>query len=52
MTVILSAKSQLTRMDAACGLAILLRQICDDVQVFTFSNDLVSRACAERVRLA
>ncbi len=35
----LSAKSELTRADAACALAILLREICDDVLVIAFSND-------------
>lgn len=34
----LSAKSDLRRKDAAGGLAILLRGICQDVRVFAFSN--------------
>lgn len=33
----LSAKSDLNRLDAACGLAILLRGVCEDVQIITFS---------------
>jgi hypothetical protein len=33
----LSAKSVMTGMDAACGLAVLAREICQSVQVFTFS---------------
>ena len=33
-----SAKSDITRLDAACGVAILLRELCDDVEVFAFSN--------------
>ncbi len=37
----LSAKSDLTRIDAACGLAILVRGICKDVRVFTFSQSVV-----------
>ncbi len=37
----LSDKSDLNRIDAANGLAMLLREICDDVRVFTFSNDVV-----------
>lgn len=37
----LSRKSDLSRMDAACGLAILLREICDKVSIFTFSNEFV-----------
>jgi len=34
----ISAKSDLQRIDAACGLAILLRELCDDVEVITFSD--------------
>lgn len=37
----LSAKSDLTRIDAACGLGILLREICEDIQIYTFSKKLV-----------
>jgi hypothetical protein len=37
----ISEKSDLTRMDAACGLAILAREICKTVQVFTFSEEVV-----------
>lgn len=37
----LSAKSDATRMDAACGLAILARELFDNVEVFTFSNSTV-----------
>jgi hypothetical protein len=37
----LSHKSDMTRMDAANGLAILLREICDDIRIFTFSMSLV-----------
>ena len=33
----LSGKSQMRRFDAACGLAILLREVCDDVDIFSFS---------------
>lgn len=36
MSDLISAKSELSRLDAARGLAILLREICDDVVVFTF----------------
>lgn len=39
-----SAKSELTRLDAACALAILLSGICDDLRVFTFSNQVVEVA--------
>ncbi|WP_439404493.1 TROVE domain-containing protein [Bradyrhizobium sp. DASA03076] len=37
----LSAQSEMTRAEAACGLAILAREICDDVEIFTFSNEVV-----------
>ncbi|MGJ5067559.1 TROVE domain-containing protein [Bradyrhizobium oligotrophicum] len=37
----LSAKSEMTRADAACGLAILAREVCDEVEIFTFSNEVV-----------
>lgn len=34
----LSTKSDLSRLDAACALAVLVRGICDDVRVLSFSN--------------
>ena len=37
----LSAKSDLDRFDAAAALAMLCREVCDSVEVYTFSNDLV-----------
>ncbi|MEY9184176.1 60 kDa SS-A/Ro ribonucleoprotein [Bradyrhizobium sp. USDA 326] len=37
----LSAQSEMTRAEAACGLAILVREICDEVEIFTFSNEVV-----------
>jgi 60 kDa SS-A/Ro ribonucleoprotein len=36
----ISAKSEMTRMDAAYGLAILAREMCEGVCVATFSNQL------------
>jgi len=33
----LSAKSDITRMDAACGVAMLLREICEKIDIFSFS---------------
>ena len=36
-----SNKSDITRLDAACGMAILLRQICEHVRIYTFSTELV-----------
>lgn len=35
-----SDKSDITRIDAACGLAMVLRELCEDIAVFTFSNAL------------
>jgi len=37
----ISAKSDLQRIDAACGVAILLRELCGDVDVITFSELVV-----------
>lgn len=41
MDYALSDKSDMRRMDAACGLAMLLREICSDVRVVTFSTKTV-----------
>jgi hypothetical protein len=37
----LAGKSELNRLDAAGALAVLLREVCEAVRVFTFSNELV-----------
>ena len=37
----ISEKSDLSRLDAACGLAILLRELCQSAEVMTFSNKVV-----------
>src|SRR5262249_3608710 len=34
----LSAQSEMTRAEAACGLAILARELCDEMEIFTFSQ--------------
>lgn len=39
-----SAKSDIQRIDAACGVAILLRELCESVEVFTFSEKVVQVA--------
>lgn len=39
-----SAKSDIHRSDAACGVAILLRELCEDVEVLTFSDHVVQVA--------
>lgn len=36
----ISSKSEITRMDAACGVAILAREMFSDVSVYTFSEKL------------
>jgi hypothetical protein len=36
----LSGQSEMTRAEAACGLAILAREVCDEVEIFTFSQDV------------
>jgi hypothetical protein len=40
MDVPMSARSEMLRVDAACGLAVLAREICEDVEIFTFSIDV------------
>ena len=40
MTAALSRRSEMLRTDAAYGLAVLLREICEKVAIFTFSDDL------------
>lgn len=39
MQATVSAKSDITRRDAACALAILMRELCEDVRVIGFSTD-------------
>jgi 60 kDa SS-A/Ro ribonucleoprotein len=36
----LSDKTDINRIDAACGLAMLLREICEDVLIYSFSMEL------------
>lgn len=42
MDVAISAKSDMNRIDAACGLAIILREICEEVEIYTFSNAIAA----------
>jgi hypothetical protein len=35
-----SGKSQMMRMDAACAIAILLREVCDQIDIFAFSDTI------------
>lgn len=37
----LSSQSEMTRLEAACGLAILAREVCDEVEIHTFSTQTV-----------
>jgi len=37
----LSGKSDMSRIDAACGLAICVREMCDDVAVYSFSQNCI-----------
>lgn len=34
-------KSERTRLDAACGLSIMAREVCESLEVFSFSNQTV-----------
>jgi len=36
-----SGKSEISRLDAACGLAMLAREVCESVRIFTFSYNTV-----------
>ena len=38
----LSEKSDLTRMDAACGVAVMAREMCESVAIYTFSQQVVT----------
>lgn len=40
MDAALSAKSDMMRIDAACGVAMVGRELCEDVEVYSFSQDL------------
>jgi 60 kDa SS-A/Ro ribonucleoprotein len=40
MDTALSRQSEMTRLEAACGLAILAREVCDEAAIYTFSNEV------------
>jgi 60 kDa SS-A/Ro ribonucleoprotein len=40
MDAALSGKSDMTRIDAACGVAMVAREMCEEVAVFSFSSEL------------
>ncbi len=40
MNQLLSVRSDITRLDAGCGLAMLLREICEDIDIYSFSMKL------------
>ena len=41
MYTYLSRKSDMSRFDASNGLAVLMKEVCEDVRIFTFSNKVV-----------
>lgn len=41
MESLISSKSDMNRMDAAYGLSILARELCEDVSIYSFSNNIV-----------
>ncbi|MCX8167211.1 MAG: TROVE domain-containing protein [Candidatus Micrarchaeota archaeon] len=41
MDASISMKSDITRLEAACGLAILAREVCEQVEIVTFSDTTV-----------
>jgi 60 kDa SS-A/Ro ribonucleoprotein len=41
MNAPLARRSEMLRMDAGCGLAVLLREVCEAVEVYSFSDELV-----------
>lgn len=47
MDSMISGRSAMRRLDAACGLAVLAREMSEDVEVFTFS-DRVKKVAARR----
>jgi hypothetical protein len=44
--------AEMTRLDAACGLSILLKGVCEDIRIFTFSNYLVEIPARSGMALA
>lgn len=44
MNEALSAKSDMLRADAAFGLGMILRELCESLRIFTFSNNLIEVA--------
>lgn len=42
MDAAISLKSDLHRIDAACALAVLLREICEEAEIYSFSNGLAA----------
>jgi hypothetical protein len=44
----MSGKSEMTYLEAACALAVLLRELCDEVRIITFSNTHVEVGSSRR----
>jgi len=40
MSGLISGKSEISRFDAACALAILLREMCEEVKIFCFNSSV------------
>lgn len=40
MDAVMSEKSDMLRVDAACGLAVLARELCENVEIYSFSREL------------
>ena len=52
MTYKLAKKTEVSRFEAASGLAILLSSLCNDLRIFTFSNDVTEVPPCRGVALA
>jgi len=44
MDAAMSSRSEMRRIDAACGLAVLAREIAEEVEIYTFSNGVAKIA--------
>ena len=39
--IFVSGKSEIDRLDAACGIGMIARELCESIRIFTFSEQLV-----------
>ena len=49
MNTLLSGKSEMTRMDVACALSILARELCEDVAIYATAGDDYERKHATEI---